>query len=141
MADSGALMTTARLTVTCEGKPSATAAKMTARAAVPKTNRVIGRIAFPPYAQATADAAQAPVPPGANSSLSQRKRLKSARQHGGPQMTLSPPTTLVFIASLILWALAVIGHFSQIPFITEHGFWVAVIAYVILAFGNLFRGL
>src|SRR5262245_32706067 len=59
----------------------------------------------------------------------------------GQQMTLSPPTALVFIASLILWALAVIGHFSQIPFITEHGFWVAVIAYMILAFGNLFRGL
>ena len=56
-------------------------------------------------------------------------------------MTLSPPTTLVFIASLILWALAVIGHFSQIPVITEHGFWVAVIAYVLLAVGNLFRGL
>jgi hypothetical protein len=56
-------------------------------------------------------------------------------------MTLSPPTALVFIASLILAALAVIGHFSHIPFVTEHGFWVAVIAYVILAVGNLFRGI
>ena len=56
-------------------------------------------------------------------------------------MTLSAPTALVFIASAVLWALAVIGHFSQIPFITEHGFWVVVIAYLILAFGNLFRGL
>ena len=56
-------------------------------------------------------------------------------------MTLSAPSTVVFIVSAILWALAVIGHFSQIPFITEHGFWVAVIAYLILAFGNLFRGL
>ncbi len=55
-------------------------------------------------------------------------------------MTLSAPSTVVFIVSAILWALAIIGHFSQISFITEHGFWVAVIAYLILAVGNLFRG-
>jgi hypothetical protein len=55
-------------------------------------------------------------------------------------MNLSPPTTAVFIISLILAALAVIGKFVQIPFITEYNFWVAIIAYVILAVGNLFRG-
>jgi hypothetical protein len=55
-------------------------------------------------------------------------------------MNLSPPTTIVFIVSLILAALAVIGKFAAIPFITEHGFWVAVVAYAILAAGNLFRG-
>jgi len=55
-------------------------------------------------------------------------------------MTLSAPSTVVFIVSAILWALAVIGNFSQIPFVTENGFWVLVLAYVILAVGNLFRG-
>ncbi len=55
-------------------------------------------------------------------------------------MTLSAPSTVVFIVSAILWALAVIGSFAQIPFFSENGFWVAVIAYVILAVGNLFRG-
>jgi hypothetical protein len=55
-------------------------------------------------------------------------------------MNLTPPTTAVFIVSLILAALAVIGKFATIPFITEHGFWVAVVAYVVLAVGNLFRG-
>jgi hypothetical protein len=55
-------------------------------------------------------------------------------------MNLTPPTTAVFIVSLILAALAVIGKFAAIPFITDHGFWVAVAAYVILAVGNLFRG-
>jgi hypothetical protein len=55
-------------------------------------------------------------------------------------MNLTPPTTAVFIVSLILAALAVIGKFVAIPFITDHGFWVAVVAYVILAVGNLFRG-
>ena len=56
-------------------------------------------------------------------------------------MNLTPPTTIVFIISLILAALAVIGKFAVIPFITDNGFWVAIVAYVILAVGNLFRGL
>ena len=55
-------------------------------------------------------------------------------------MNLTPPTTIVFIISLILAALAVIGKFAAIPFITDNGFWVAIVAYVILAAGNLFRG-
>jgi hypothetical protein len=56
-------------------------------------------------------------------------------------MNLSPPTTVVFIVSLILAALAIIGKFAAIPFITDNGFWVAIVAYVLLAAGNLFRGL
>ena len=55
-------------------------------------------------------------------------------------MSLTPPTTAVFVISLILAALAVIGKFVVIPVFTDHGFWVAIIAYVILAIGNLFRG-
>jgi hypothetical protein len=58
----------------------------------------------------------------------------------GLEMNLSPPTTAVFIVSLILAALAVIGKFAPIPFITDNGFWVAIVAYVLLAVGNLFRG-
>jgi hypothetical protein len=61
-------------------------------------------------------------------------------KEGGLDMNLSPPSTAVFVISLILAALAIIGKFAAIPFITEHGFWVAVIAYVVLAVGNLFRG-
>jgi hypothetical protein len=55
-------------------------------------------------------------------------------------MNLSAPSTAVFIVSLILAALAIIGKFAAIPFITENGFWVAIVAYVVLAVGNLFRG-
>jgi hypothetical protein len=55
-------------------------------------------------------------------------------------MNLSPPTTAVFIISLILAVLAIIGQFAHIPFISDHGFWVAVIAYFVLAIGNVFRG-
>ena len=55
-------------------------------------------------------------------------------------MHLTPPTTAVFILSLILAALAVIGKFAAIPFVTENGFWFAIVAYGALAVGNLFRG-
>ena len=55
-------------------------------------------------------------------------------------MSLSPPTTVVFVVSIILAVLAIICAFVPIPFISEHGFWVAIVAYVILAIGNIFRG-
>jgi hypothetical protein len=55
-------------------------------------------------------------------------------------MNLSPPTTAVFVISLILAVLAVIGTFAAIPVISANAFWVAIIAYVILAIGNVFRG-
>jgi hypothetical protein len=55
-------------------------------------------------------------------------------------MTLTPPSTAVFLISAILAVLAIIGKFVAIPFISEHGFWVVVVAYVVLAVGNLFRG-
>ena len=55
-------------------------------------------------------------------------------------MNLSPPTTAVFIVSVVLAVLAIIGTFVAIPFISGHAFWVAILAYIILAVGNLFRG-
>ena len=55
-------------------------------------------------------------------------------------MNLSPPTTAVFVISLILAVLAIIGTFVAIPLISANAFWVAIIAYVILAVGNVFRG-
>jgi hypothetical protein len=55
-------------------------------------------------------------------------------------MNLTPPSTAVFVVSVILAALALIGKFVPIPFITENGFWVAIVAYIVLVVGNLFRG-
>jgi hypothetical protein len=56
-------------------------------------------------------------------------------------MNLSPPTTAVFIVSVVLAVLAIIGTFVAIPFISSNAFWVAIVAYIILACGNLFRGI
>jgi len=55
-------------------------------------------------------------------------------------MNLTPPSTAVFLISAILAVLAIIGHYAKIPFISDHGFWVVVAAFVLLAVGNLFRG-
>jgi hypothetical protein len=56
-------------------------------------------------------------------------------------MNLSPPTTVVFVISLILAALAIVGHFVPLPIMSEHGFWMAVIAYIVLVVGNVAKGL
>jgi hypothetical protein len=56
-------------------------------------------------------------------------------------MDLSPPTTVVFVVSVILALLALVGHFVAITFFSEHGFWMAIIAYVVLAVGNVAKGL
>jgi threonine/homoserine/homoserine lactone efflux protein len=58
----------------------------------------------------------------------------------GLAMNLSPPTTVVFVVSIVLAVLAIIGKFVMIPVFTDNGFWVVVVAYVILACGNIFRG-
>jgi len=43
----------------------------------------------------------------------------------------------VFILSLVLVVLAVVGVFMEIPYLSMYAFWVAVLAYVVLALGNV----
>jgi hypothetical protein len=54
-------------------------------------------------------------------------------------MTLHTPSVLIFVVSLVFAVLALIGHVVLIPFVTLYGFWVAIIAYVILAVGVVMR--
>jgi hypothetical protein len=49
-------------------------------------------------------------------------------------MNLHAPSTALFLVSLVVAILALIGHVILLPFITIYGFWVAIIAYAILAF-------
>jgi hypothetical protein len=72
--------------------------------------------------------------------LTENDYISPVNKRGGLEMNLSPPTTAVFIISLILALLAIIGTFVAIPLISANAFWVAIIAYVILAVGNVFRG-
>jgi hypothetical protein len=64
----------------------------------------------------------------------------SAGQRAGGKgeiMKLHAPAMWVFIVSLIIAVIAVIGVFTAIPFVSTYGFWVAIVAYVVLAVGNL----
>ena len=45
----------------------------------------------------------------------------------------------VFIASLIIAVIAVISVFTPISHISTYGFWVAILAYIVLALGNLVK--
>jgi hypothetical protein len=54
-------------------------------------------------------------------------------------MNLYTPSVPLFVTSLVFAALALIGHFALLPFITLYGFWVAIIAYAILAMGVVMK--
>lgn len=54
-------------------------------------------------------------------------------------MNLNAPSLPIFVVSLVFAALALIGHVVLLPFVTLYGFWVAIIAYVILAVGVVMK--
>lgn len=54
-------------------------------------------------------------------------------------MTLHAPSTILFAISLVLAILALVGHVILLPFVTIYGFWVAIIAYVLLAFAVVMK--
>ncbi len=56
-------------------------------------------------------------------------------------MNLSAPTMPVFLIAAALFILALLGHFVVIPFVTMYQFWLAIIAFVVLALGNLLKGM
>lgn len=56
-------------------------------------------------------------------------------------MNLSAPTVPIFIISVVLAILALLGHFVAIPFLTIYQFWIAILAYVVLCVGCLMKGL
>jgi len=59
-------------------------------------------------------------------------------------MRLNPPTIFIFLISLILAVAAVASHQGLVDIpsvVAAQDFWLAVAAYVLLAIGNLVRGL
>lgn len=56
-------------------------------------------------------------------------------------MNLSAPTLPIFVVSLVLAILALIGHFVVIPFVTIYQFWIAIVAYAVLCVGCLLKGM
>jgi hypothetical protein len=56
-------------------------------------------------------------------------------------MRLNAPTQMVFLISLALAVLALIGHFVSIPYLTVYQFWVAIVAYAVLAAACVMKGM
>jgi len=56
-------------------------------------------------------------------------------------VNLSAPTFPIFVVSLVLFLLAVIGMFIPIPIVSGNILWLALIAYVVLLVGNVAKGL
>jgi hypothetical protein len=66
-------------------------------------------------------------------------RIDGFQPRGDIMPQLNAPTQLVFLISLALAILAVLGLFVTIPFVSVYAFWVAIIAYVVLAAGCVMK--
>lgn len=53
---------------------------------------------------------------------------------------LNAPTQIMFLVSLVVVLLAIIGLFVNIPIISMYAFWIAVLGYVVLAAGCVLKG-
>ncbi len=68
-------------------------------------------------------------------------KIGNVHRKGRDIMVLSAPTKIVFLISLVLAALALIASFGvAIPVVSGNALWVALIAYAVLAVGNLLKG-
>ena len=59
-------------------------------------------------------------------------------------MRLTAPTALIFLISLILTVVGIVGKLGYVPIphmIPNQDFWFAVFAYIVLMSGNLIKGL
>ncbi|HRQ88495.1 MAG TPA: hypothetical protein PLA50_06840 [Bacteroidia bacterium] len=50
-------------------------------------------------------------------------------------MKLNAPAKITFVISLVLFVLALVGHFASVSFVSEQRFWLAVFSWVVLAAG------
>ena len=55
--------------------------------------------------------------------------------------TPSAPSQAIFLVSLALAIIAVLGALVIIPVVTKYAFWIAILAYIVLALGNLMKGM
>jgi hypothetical protein len=59
------------------------------------------------------------------------------------QFELTPPTKVTFIISVVLAVVAVVVRFANIelPIFPTHGFLMLLLGYLVLAAGNVLRGM
>jgi hypothetical protein len=66
-------------------------------------------------------------------------RWDQPRKEGNMNINLHAPSMPMFVVSLVLAVLALLGYFVTIPYITLYGFLLAIIAYAVLALGNVVK--
>jgi multisubunit Na+/H+ antiporter MnhF subunit len=55
--------------------------------------------------------------------------------------TPSAPNKIVWIIGLICGLLGIIGHYTQIQFLSEHNYLLLLVGFIALAIGTTFRGI
>ncbi len=53
----------------------------------------------------------------------------------------SAPKTITWIIGLIAGILGIIGHYTQVEFLTEHNYILLLVGFIVLAVGTTFRGI
>jgi type IV secretory pathway VirB3-like protein len=56
-------------------------------------------------------------------------------------MKLSRPKQITFVIAAILAVLALLGKLTAIAFVSANAFWILLIGFVLLALGNMYKGL
>ena len=68
-------------------------------------------------------------------------KKSSARKSKRSGLRLSAPKKFIFLISLLLAIIAAIAVAVPVMFILPHAFWMAIIAYLLLALGVALKGI
>jgi hypothetical protein len=66
-----------------------------------------------------------------------RKPVEATGRAREGTMKLHAPAMWVFVLSLVIAVLAIVSVFVSIPYVSDYRRWVGVVAYAVLAVGNL----
>jgi hypothetical protein len=53
----------------------------------------------------------------------------------------SAPKTATWIVGLIAGILGIVGHYTQVEFLTEHNYTLLLAGFIVLAVGTTFKGI
>jgi uncharacterized membrane protein len=56
-------------------------------------------------------------------------------------MRLNAPKKIVWLISLIVGIVAIVGHFTRIPVVTDYNYWLLLFSYVLIMASTFIKGL
>lgn len=60
---------------------------------------------------------------------------------GGRKMTLNAPKKNVWLVSVIVGVLGLVGFFVAIPFVSTYAFWFVTVGFALLALSTMLKGM